>query len=183
MKSIISNPIISWFFFSLTVLCCMILYSIYIYLTSLKKSHEMVQLQSISGQRRNIARIWWYNNWYTELKEMNKDKIGEPFYYPNIFHILLVYAKVISSAISANWRRNCTRGHTKWKVPSIPDYTTISRRINKANIKIQDKSKDFEDNYLIIAIDSTGIKVINRGQWKKKREREWNGRKEIWKSI
>ena len=34
------------------------------------------------------------------------------------------------------------------------------------DIKINDnKNKDFEDEYIIIAIDSTGIKVTNRGQW------------------
>jgi hypothetical protein len=34
------------------------------------------------------------NNWDTELKEMNKDKVGEPFHYPNIFLLLLLgYAK------------------------------------------------------------------------------------------
>ena len=27
------------------------------------------------------------------------------------------------------------------------------------------KNKEFEDEYIIIAIDSTGIKVTNRGQW------------------
>jgi len=35
------------------------------------------------------------------------------------------------------------------------------------NIKIKDNksNKEFEYDYLIIAIDSTGIKVTNRGQW------------------
>jgi hypothetical protein len=34
------------------------------------------------------------NNWDAELKEMNKDKIREPFHYPNTFLLLLGYAKV-----------------------------------------------------------------------------------------
>jgi hypothetical protein len=34
------------------------------------------------------------NNRDAELKEMNKDKIGEPFHYPNTFLPLLGYAKV-----------------------------------------------------------------------------------------
>jgi hypothetical protein len=35
------------------------------------------------------------SNWDTELKEMNKDKVGEPFNYPNTFLLLLLrYAKV-----------------------------------------------------------------------------------------
>ncbi len=33
------------------------------------------------------------NNCDTELKEMNKDKVGEPFHYPNTFLLLLGYAK------------------------------------------------------------------------------------------
>ncbi len=37
------------------------------------------------------------DNWDTEIKEMNKDKVGEPFHYPNTFLLLLLllgYAKV-----------------------------------------------------------------------------------------
>ncbi|HXS59780.1 MAG TPA: hypothetical protein VN703_03095 [Candidatus Sulfopaludibacter sp.] len=33
------------------------------------------------------------NNWDTELKRMNKDKVGEPFHYTNNFLLLLGYAK------------------------------------------------------------------------------------------
>ncbi len=36
---------------------------------------------------------------------------------------------------------------------------------------MDDKSKDFEDEDIIIAIDSTGIKVTNRGQWMRDK---WN---------
>jgi len=34
------------------------------------------------------------DNWDIELKEINKNKIGEPFHYTNAFLLLLVYAKV-----------------------------------------------------------------------------------------
>ncbi len=59
------------------------------------------------------------------------------------------------------------QGHAKGKVLFILDYTTINRRINRLDIKIKDdnKSKEFKDEYIVIAIDSTGIKVTNRGQW------------------
>ena len=34
------------------------------------------------------------DKWDKELKQMNKDKVGEPFHYPNTFLLLLGYAKV-----------------------------------------------------------------------------------------
>ena len=49
------------------------------------------------------------------------------------------------------------------KVPSIPDYSTISRRVNKVDIIKIDKRIG---NDIVIALDSTGIKVANRGgEW------------------
>ena len=103
-----------------------------------------------------------------ELKDINKDKDGEPFSYPDTFVLLLGYAKVYFH-LPYRQTEGIARGHAKCKVPSIPDYTTINRRINRLNIKINDNksSKEFEDEYIIIAIDSTGIKVTNnRGhQW------------------
>ena len=114
------------------------------------------------------------DNWDAELKEMNKDKVGEPFRYPNTFLLLLGYAKVYFHLPFRQTEEGIAQGHAKGKVPSIPDYTTISRRINRLNIKIKDvdnKDKDFEEEYITIAIDSTGIKITNRGQWM---QDKWN---------
>jgi IS5 family transposase len=117
------------------------------------------------------------NNWDTELKQMNKDKVGEPFQYPNTFLLLLGYAKAYFH-LPYRQTEGITQAHAKGKVPSIPHYTTINRRINRLDIKIKDtdskSSKELEDDYLIIAIDSTGIKVTNRGQWIRDK---WNIRK------
>jgi hypothetical protein len=119
------------------------------------------------------------NNWDTELKEMNKDKVGEPFHYPNTFLLLLGYAKAYFH-LPYRQTEGIAQGHAKGKVPSIPDYTTISRRINRLDIKIPDKSKEFENDYIVIAIDSTGIKVTNRGQWMRDK---WNMRKKGYLKI
>ena len=106
------------------------------------------------------------NKWDADLKEMNKDKVGEPFHYPNTFFLLLGYAKVYFH-LPYRQTEGIAQGHAKGKLPSIPDFTTINRRINRLNINIKEdnKNKDFEDEYIVIAIDSTGIKVTNRGQW------------------
>ena len=51
-----------------------------------------------------------------------------------------------------------TKGAAKLE---IPHYSTISRRINKLEIKINEKL----GNDIVIALDSTGIKVASRGEW------------------
>ena len=97
---------------------------------------------------------------------MNKDKVGEPFHYPNTFLLLLGYAKIYFHLPYRQTKEGIAQGHAKGKVPSIPDYTTINRRINRLDIKIKDdcsSDKEPKNNYIIIAIDSTGIKVTNRG--------------------
>jgi hypothetical protein len=55
-------------------------------------------------------------------------------------------------------------------------YYSINKRINRLDIKIKDtdsKNKELKDEYVVIAIDNTGIKVTNRGQWMKEK---WNVR-------
>ena len=60
----------------------------------------------------------------------NQDKVGEPFQYPNTFLLLLGYAKIYFH-LPFRQTEGIARGHAKGKVPSIPDYTTINRRINQ----------------------------------------------------
>ena len=75
------------------------------------------------------------DNWRdTELKEMNKDKVGEPFHYINTFLFLLGYAKVYFLLPYRRTEKIAQR-HAKGKVSSIhdysiPDYTIINKKIN-----------------------------------------------------
>jgi hypothetical protein len=63
-------------------------------------------------------------------------------------------------------KEGIAQGHAHGKVPSIPDYTTINRRINRLDIEIGDnKSQELQDGYIVIAIDITGIKVTNGDKW------------------
>jgi hypothetical protein len=61
----------------------------------------LVRLQPQSLVRRDEILLGFdvINNWDAELKEMNKDKIGDSFHYPDTFLLLLGYAKVISFTI------------------------------------------------------------------------------------
>jgi IS5 family transposase len=52
--------------------------------------------------------------------------------------------------------------HANTKIPGIPDYSIISRRVNGLEIKINER---LLGNDIVIVLDSTGIKVANRGEW------------------
>ena len=57
----------------------------------------MVRLQPQSLVRRGEILLGFdviNNCGDKELKQMNKDKVGEPFHYPNSFLLLLGYAKI-----------------------------------------------------------------------------------------
>jgi hypothetical protein len=90
------------------------------------------------------------------------------FIIQNTFLLLLLgYAKVYFH-LPFRQTEGIAQGQAKGKVPSIPDYTTINRSINRLDIKIKDatdSSNKSKDEYIVIAIDSTGTKVTNRGQW------------------
>ena len=67
-----------------------------------------LQPQSLVRRGELLIAFDVIDNRDAELKEMNKDKVGEPFHYPNTFLLLLGYAKVISSSIQTD-RGYCPR--------------------------------------------------------------------------
>jgi hypothetical protein len=47
----------------------------------------------------------------------------------------------------------------------VPDFTTIWCRVARRKINLDPKINPEKDNDIVIAVDSTGIKVTNRGEW------------------
>jgi IS5 family transposase len=97
---------------------------------------------------------------------MNEGKEGRKFVYPDSFIRLLGYMRVYFH-LPYRQTEGVVREHASNTLPSIPDYSRICRRINRLDIKInddEDKSSLHDDNF-VIAIDSTGVKVTNRGEW------------------
>ncbi|MDW3612366.1 MAG: IS5 family transposase [Nitrososphaeraceae archaeon] len=105
------------------------------------------------------------DNWNSELEKMNKDKEGRKFVYPDSFIKLLGYMRAYFH-LPYRQTEGVVREHASNTLPSIPDYSNISRRIKRLDIKIssEDELSVHADNF-VIAIDSTGIKVTNRGEW------------------
>jgi transposase len=111
------------------------------------------------------------DNWNNELDNMNNGKEGASYRYPDSFVQLLGYMRVY---FHLPYRQTegggVVKAHSNKKVPSVPDYSTINRRVNKLEIKINERI----GNDIVIALDSTGIKVTNRGEWL---PHKWNVRK------
>ena len=109
------------------------------------------------------------DGWDHELSLMNHGKVGEPYAYPDSFILLLGYMRAYFH-LPYRQTQGVVIAHASTKVPCIPDYSTISRRINRLEIKINEKL----GNDIVIALDSTGIKVANRGEWMR---HKWHVRK------
>jgi hypothetical protein len=99
------------------------------------------------------------NGWKEELDNMNAGKEGALYMYPESFVQLLGYMRAYFH-LPYRQTEGVVKSHVK-SIPSIPDYSTISRRVNKLDIKVNERL----GNDIIIAFDSTGIKVANRGEW------------------
>jgi len=108
------------------------------------------------------------DRWDHELSQMNFGKVGEPYCYPDSFIRLLGYMRAYFH-LPYRQTQGVVIAHAS-KVPNAPHYSTISRRINRLEIKINEKL----GNDIIIALDSTGLKVANRGEWMR---HKWHVRK------
>ncbi len=91
------------------------------------------------------------DNWDKELEAMNRGKLGEPFHYPDTFVLMLGYAKAYFH-LPYRQTEGIVKGHAGNRISSIPDFSTINRRVNRLDLKIENKNKKLEDEYIIIAI-------------------------------
>jgi len=111
------------------------------------------------------------DTWPDELAKMNDGKVGKPFDYPEslIKLLAIVHAYLLPYRQSEGFTRVLMR-HTSLKTP---DFTSIAWRVAKMDVSIDDKI-DSDDDDIVIAADSSGIKVANRGEWIRKK---WNVRR------
>ncbi len=98
-------------------------------------------------------------NWNKELAIMNRGKRGRRYRFPNSFMKILGYVRVY---FGLPYRQ--TEGLIRMysTMPYVPDYTAIHTRICKLDITI--KADALKGNIELV-VDSSGIKVTNRGEW------------------
>jgi hypothetical protein len=113
-----------------------------------------------------VKRGWFYlstdfvKNWDKELKKMNKRKNGRPYRYPETF---IQFSGLAYSFLHLPYRQ--LEGFLRALSGFVPglrsaDYTTLWQRISNLELNIQ-----VPDNDIVVAVDSTGMKVTSRGDW------------------
>jgi hypothetical protein len=110
-------------------------------------------------------------NWEKELEELNQSKEGARFKYPDS---LVRFLAAFKAAYGAGARQlegmllalgNCI------PIPSIISFSQINRRINALGLDLVASLEKSEDGQ-IIAIDSSGIKLYNSGQWVREKHKK-----------
>jgi len=104
------------------------------------------------------------DTWGYELDRMNEGKKGKPFVFPNSFILVIGYIRY-SFHLPYRQTEGIIKATGKRLPANPPRYGYICKRINRLNIDIKRDKTVNDDDYIIASIDSTGIKVTNRGQW------------------
>ena len=99
--------------------------------------------------------------WDLDLARMNRNKKGKKYKYPESFILVIGHIRLYFH-LPYRQTQGIIKATVGKRLPDHPSYSQISRRVNKLKIDINSIT-DGDDT--IIAIDSTGIKVTNRGQW------------------
>lgn len=99
-------------------------------------------------------------SWNAELKEMNKNKVGRPYIYPNS----LIQLQAIWHAQNMPYRT--IKGLTKQlcrmaHLPAYNDYSTINRRVNKLNIVMDPTLGENE----VLFCDGSGFQATAGGEY------------------
>ena len=103
------------------------------------------------------------DQWDTQLAQMNAGKRGRPFQYPESFIAWMVSIHVL---LQVPYRQ--ADGFVRRLAAFIPglnaaDYTTLFRRIQCLDLPLLVAPELLAED-ITVAVDSTGIKVTNRGE-------------------
>lgn len=103
-------------------------------------------------------------NWEKELEEMNRGKRGKPFAYPESLIRFLAFPRYFFR-LPFRQEEGFVAALAKF-VPGLeaPNYSTICRRINSLPLEFKRSLRELGDD-VVVAIDASGIKVTNRGEW------------------
>jgi len=110
------------------------------------------------------------DSWDEELKEMNIKKRGRPYEFPGKFIQFMAFVHVLF--LPYRQMEGFLRKLSEY-IPQLrkADHSTLHKRIQKMEISLP---RIEEKRDLVIALDSSGVKVTNRGEWMREK---WKVRK------
>jgi hypothetical protein len=104
--------------------------------------------------------------WDDALKKMNVEKRGRPFQYPEAYMRLLAYLHVLFH-LPYRQEEGFVRTLSKYVDRlEVPDWSTIWERTKSLDMKLDGVNTN---EPISIAIDSSGVKVSNSGDWMRKK--------------
>lgn len=104
------------------------------------------------------------DKWDKELKALNKNKEGARYKCPNS---LIRFCSVIKVCFHIGFRQQqgFLESLQEWiPIPDVISFSQIDRRMGKLGLDLI-KSLAKQEDAQIIAVDSTGIKLYNSGEW------------------
>jgi len=102
-------------------------------------------------------------SWGDELEEMNRGREGGRYLYPRSLIELQVFIKALFR-LPYRQLEGLTHALSRWE-PRLraPDYTTTCRRVNRLDVGLEPRLDP--EKPVTIAVDASGIKVADRGEW------------------
>jgi hypothetical protein len=106
------------------------------------------------------------DEWGEELKRANQRKVGAPYRYPEAFMRLLAYLHVLFH-LPFRQEEGFVKSLSRY-VDGLraPDWSTIWERTKSLDMRLEGVNTD---EPISVAIDSSGIKVSNSGDWMRKK--------------
>lgn len=114
----------------------------------------------------------WVKSWNKELEEMNKDKVGRPYEFPES---LIQLQAVWNQWIGVRQVEGITRQLVKIsELPDFNDYSTISRRISQIETTFELPKSGF----CSVSTDGSGMKMNSAGEYRydkygKQKRKKW----------
>jgi hypothetical protein len=124
-----------------------------------ERNHKLYQEELIKRYELYLD-LDWVANWEEELKQMNKNKKGSPYKFPDSMIEFQIYLseKFPSRGVEAITKKLVEYG----LIPYGNDHATINRRLIKKEIKFEIPNTP----NLNIGNDGSGFKMTNSGEYK-----------------
>ena len=106
----------------------------------------------------------WVSGWEGELEHINRGKRGRPYVYPPS---LVKMVEAVRAALRMPLRalEGVLRVLGEIVPVRAPDYTTLWHRLKDVRLPVRVPVLPSSEDGFVVAVDSTGLKVSNRGEW------------------